>query len=194
MMSQHIDDARSQKIIFVSSCLLNANNKVKELARYPGLCKDVLDTLYKYDLGVQQMACPETLYLGVQRWWHTKNLYDNVGFRNFCRDLARQVADYMENYEKVGYETVAILSSNGSPTCGVTLTSFSEDWGGRPKELDYGESLAVGTGVYIEELQKEIKARGLKTPPIYGLDLDDVSKPMEQILEEFEDFIKGLFK
>ena len=31
------DDNRSKKVIFVSSCLLNTNNKVKGLARYPGM-------------------------------------------------------------------------------------------------------------------------------------------------------------
>ena len=68
------DDARSKKIIFVSSCLLNTNNKVKGLARYPGMCKEVFDTLNKYGLGINQMDCPETLYLGISRWFHTKNL------------------------------------------------------------------------------------------------------------------------
>ena len=72
------DDNRSKKSDFVSSCLLNTNNKVKGLARYPGMCKEVFDTLYENDLGIQQMDCPETLYIGIQRWWHTKNLYDNV--------------------------------------------------------------------------------------------------------------------
>ena len=61
------DDARSKKIIFVSSCLLNTNNKVQGLARYPGMCKEVFDTLNKYGLGINQMDCPETLYLGISR-------------------------------------------------------------------------------------------------------------------------------
>ena len=119
-MEERMKDARSGKIIFVSSCLLNTNNKVKGLARYPGLCKDVFDTLEKYGLGIMQMQCPETLYLGIQRWWATKNLYDKLGFRTFCRTLARQIADYMEAYVQAGYETVAVLSCDGSPTCGVT--------------------------------------------------------------------------
>lgn len=153
-MSIHKEDARSKKIIFVSNCLLNSNNKVKEFARYPGLCREVVDAIYKHDLGIMQMACPETLYLGIDRWWCTKNLYDNVRFREFCRGLAKQVVDYMENYEKAGYKTVAILCSNGSPTCGVTLTSSSEDWGGRPKEVDNDAALIEGSGVYIEELKK----------------------------------------
>ena len=185
-----MEDARSKKIVFVSSCLLNTNNKVKGLARYPGMCKEVFDTLHKYGLGINQMHCPETLYLGVQRWWATKNLYDNVGFRSFCRELAKQVVDYMQSYEQVGYKTVAILSCDGSPTCGVTLTSWDENWGGPPVDLDYNKALVEGSGVYIEELKKEIEARGMKKPPFYGLALDDESVDIDKIISDFEEFIK----
>ena len=185
-----MEDARSKKIVFVSSCLLNTNNKVKGLARYPGMCKEVFDTLHKYGLGINQMHCPETLYLGVQRWWATKNLYDNVGFRSFCRELAKQVVDYIQSYEQVGYKTVAILSCDGSPTCGVTLTSWDDNWGGPPADLDYNKALVEGSGVYIEELKKEIESRGLKKPPFYGLALDDESADMDKIISDFEVFIK----
>ena len=75
-MADRRDDARGKKIVFVSSCLLNTNNKVKGLARYSGMCREVFDTLCDNGLGIQQMDCPETLYLGIQRWWYTKNLYD----------------------------------------------------------------------------------------------------------------------
>jgi len=191
-MEKRMEDARSGKIVFVSSCLLNTNNKVKGLARYPGMCKEVIDTLYEHGFGVNQMQCPETLYSGISRWWQTKNLYDNVGFRRFCRKLARQIADYMENYEAEGYQTAAILSSDGSPTCGVSVTCYDERWGGSPAELSFEESIIEGTGVYIEELQKEIEDRGLKMPPFYGLALDDESVSMEKILADFKQFIASL--
>lgn len=189
-MENRTEDARGKKIVFVSSCLLNTNNKVKGLARYPGMCKEVFDTLHSYGLGINQMHCPETLYLGIQRWWATKNLYDNLGFRRFCRKLAAEVADYMEAYEQAGYETVAILSCDGSPTCGVTLTSWNEAWGGSPVDLDYNKALVEGSGVYIEELRKEIESRGLRMPEFYGLALDDGSADMEQILADYEAFIR----
>ncbi|MEI7578996.1 MAG: CD3072 family TudS-related putative desulfidase [bacterium] len=183
-------DARSKKIVFLSSCLLNANNKVMGLSRYAGICKEVLDVLYKHDFGVMQMPCPETLYAGVNRWWQTKNLYDNPAFRRHCRKLAEQMVDYMENYEHVGYETVLILSCNGSPTCGVTLTSHGKDWGGETAKLKYNDTLVAGSGVYIEELTREIKARKLGMPLLYGLDLDDESKTTQEILAEFEKYIE----
>jgi predicted secreted protein len=186
------DDKRGKKIVFVASCLLNTNNKVKGLARYPGMCKEVFDTLNQYGLGINQMQCPETLYLGIQRWWQTKNLYDSTGFRKFCRELAEQVVTYMVEYEREGYETVAVLCCDGSPTCGVDFTSWDEQWGGSPVELDYNQAIIEGSGVYIEELKKEIEDRGVKIPPFYGLALDDESVDMEKILGDFDRFIQGV--
>ena len=123
MAMNNKNDARSKKIVFCSSCLLNTNNKVLDLARYGGFSKEFIDILAKYDLGVQQMDCPETLYLGIQRWQHTKNLYDNVGFRRHCRQVAEKEVDYMYSYMQMDYATVAVLCCDGSPTCGCGITS-----------------------------------------------------------------------
>ena len=186
------DDNRSKKIIFVSSCLLNTNNKVRGLDRYPGMCKEVFDTLHKYDLGIQQMDCPETLFIGINRWWYTKNLYDNHGFRTHCRECAERVVTYMEEYKRAGYKTVGVLSCDGSPTCGVSITSYDENWGGSPVDLEYNDAIIEGQGVYIEELQQAIKDRGLEVPPFYGLALDDESVDMDKILSDFDEFIKSI--
>ena len=184
------EDARSKKIVFVSNCLLNTNNKVRELARYGGFCKEVFDVLAEYDVGVQQMDCPETLYLGIQRWYHTKNLYDNVGFRRFCHEMSERTVDYMESYKQVGYKTVAFLVCNGSPTCGYDVTSYNADWGGNANVgFEYNDSIVPGMGVLIEEIHKSIKARGLEVPPFFGLSLDDASVPLEEILADFKAFM-----
>ena len=152
-MADRKEDKRGKKIIFVSSCLMNTNNKVCGLARYSGMCRDVFDTLCDNGLGIQQMDCPETLYLGINRWWQTKNLYDCRGFRDHCRQLAERVVTYMEEYARVGYKVVAILSCDGSPTCGVTITSYDPNWGGSPVDLNYNDAIIQGKGVYIEELE-----------------------------------------
>ena len=54
-MPQRNEDDRSKKIVFVSNCLLNASNKVQEFARYPGMFTQVVQTLYKYGVGLIQM-------------------------------------------------------------------------------------------------------------------------------------------
>lgn len=186
------DDKRSKKVIFVSSCLLNTNNKVKGLARYPGMCKEVFDTLYDNDLGIQQMDCPETLFLGIQRWWHTKNLYDSRGFRNHCRGIAERQVDYMEEYKRQGYKIAAVLGCDGSPTCGVSITAWDDNWGGSPVELSFNDAIIEGRGVYMEELKAAIEDRNIEVPPFYGLALDDESADMDSIIKNFRDFIESI--
>lgn len=188
-MPQRNEDERSKKIVFVSNCLLNANNKVMEFARYPGMFTEVVQTLDKYGIGLIQMPCPEVLHMGNQRWWHSRNLYDNAGFRRFCRTLAEQMADYMQNYAIVGYDVVAVLVCDGSPTCGVTVHSHYENGGGHPAEPE--RSLREGPGVYTEELLAAVAARGLEMPPVYGLKMDDRDKTNQQILAEFDAFIRA---
>ena len=60
-----------------------------------------------------QMPCPEVLHIGCQRWWHSRNLCDNAGFRNRCRKLAEQMVDYMENFTPLWVgDVVAVLVSD----------------------------------------------------------------------------------
>lgn len=59
-------------------------------------------------------------------------------------------------------------------------------------DLDYNEALVEGSGVYIEELIKEMEERNIKIPPFYGLALDDESADMEKIISDFEGFIKNV--
>ncbi|MFT3952189.1 MAG: hypothetical protein QM689_09665 [Oscillospiraceae bacterium] len=187
-MSMHKEDDRSKKIIFLSNCLLNANNKVYEFARYPGMFSGVVQLLDRYGLGVMQMGCPEVLYMGNQRWWHSRNLFDNTGYRRLCRRLAEQTADYLENYQRVGYEVVAILTCDGSPSCGITKSSHCPDWGGRPKEV--ARVLMDKPGIYTEELLAELESRGIPVPEIYGLMMDDRERTNEQILADFDTFLE----
>lgn len=186
-MAEKNEDLRGKKIVFVSNCILNANNKVRELARYPGMFFEILSTLNKYGIGIQQMQCPETLYMGNLRWWHSKNLYDNAGYRKLCRELAEQQVDYIENYKIAGYQTVAFLVCDGSPSCGISISSYYENGGGHPSEPV--RSLRNVPGVYTEELIKAIADRGLELPPIYGLPMDNKEKTNEEIIADFNQFI-----
>ena len=186
-MAKRNEDARSRKIVFVSNCLLNANNKVLEFARYPGMFTQVVQTLDKYGIGLIQMPCPEVLHMGNNRWWHDRQLYNNVGYRRCCRELSEQMVDYMQNYYIAGYEVLAVLLCDGSPSCGITVSSFYENAGGHLEEPV--RSLREGPGVFTEELMAAIRERGIPMPTMYGLKMDDKEKTNEQIIKEFDEFI-----
>ena len=191
-MSLHQKDARSGRIVLVANCLLNANNKVYEFARYPGMFRGVVDLLNEYGIGVLQMPCPEVLHMGNQRWWNSRNLYDNAGYRKLCRSLSAQLADYLENYRVVGYEVTAILTCDGSPSCGITRSSYCEDWGGRPKEVP--GTLVDQPGIFMEELIRELHARELPVPEIFGLMMDDRSLSNEEIMNAFAHWLRQKMK
>lgn len=69
---------------------------------------------------------------------------------------------------------------------------MDENWGGSPVDLSFNDAIIEGEGVYIEELKKAIKERGLDVPPFYGLALDDESADMEQIISDFRAFVKSI--
>ena len=186
------EDCRSKEVVFLSSCLLNTHNKTKGGARFPGFWKDFMDVLGEYGVGIQQIDCPEVMYMGVQRWDMTKNLYDNVGFRRHCRKLAEHNADYMESYKQVGYRTVAFLVCNGSPTCGYDLTAYDDNWGGDTNAaFAYEDALVPGMGVFVEEMHKAIEARGFELPPFFGVGLDVMATPLDDILRDFKIFMES---
>ena len=95
--------------------------------------------------------------------------------------------DYLYNYEKIGYEVLAVLTCDGSPTCGITKSSYCDDWGGRPKEIP--RTLIDKPGILIEEFIKIAEERNIKLPFIYGLLMDDYNKTNEEIVNEFKKFV-----
>lgn len=186
-MVDKIADSRSKKVVFIANCILNANNKVYGFARYPGMFEGVIEQIQKYNLGIIQMPCPEALHVGNQRWWTAKNMYDNVGYRRFSREIAAQMVDYMVNYQKVGFEVTAILTCDGSPTCGINKSSYYENAGGKP-EMPI-RSLKNEPGVFMEELVAEMNERLDVIPPIYGLEMDNLELSNEEILKDFIEYM-----
>lgn len=184
-----LEDNRSKKIVFVCHCLLNSNSKVKERARYGGIYRQVMEVLMKYDVGVVQLPCTEMLYFGENRYWGGKNVFDSAGYRRFCRKQASVIADYIENYYLVGYQCLAILGCDGSPTCGVNFTNHYANGGGRPKPIE--RELVEGKGVFIEELEKEILERKVPVPDFYGLGMDIASESMDEIFSKFNSYISS---
>ncbi len=153
-------DRRSRRVCFLAHCLLNQNSVVEGLARYPAFVKDLLDTLHEFAIGIVQLPCPETKFIGLRRFWHVREQYAAIGFRKFCRELVRDVVDLIEEYIRCGYEVVFIMGIRGSPSCGVYHTS-SGTWFGCPWEIDRRYVEVEGSGVFMEELIRELKSRGI---------------------------------
>lgn len=181
---------RSKKVVFLSHCIINQNAKVLEFAWYAGVVSPIVDFLKRQGYAIEQLPCPETLYLGVKRWWHSKDLYDNPGFRKHCRALAKHVVDLMEHYIKKGFEIV-LIGLDGSPSCGINLTGRNPYWGGRPQASIEQYQVVSGMGVWMEELLAEVEKRRIKLSKKTGIPMDMPSFHMETALKELDRYLKG---
>jgi len=166
---------RTGKIVVVAHCVLNQNSRVQGLAKFRGVITPIVETLIKNEVGIIQMPCPEFLYMGCKRRAQTKEQYDTVMYRKFCRKIAENIAEQIQEYAKNNMKTLAILGIEGSPTCAVKETTKGY------KEVEYAENKKQKTkkvkekGILIEELQKLLRKMGIKTNFI-GIDNENPEK------------------
>jgi len=158
---------------------------VKELAVSKGILKEIVDVLAELGVGVVQLPCPETGYAGLRRFWYTREQYDNIGFRRYCRRIAEEAVDLALEYQRNGYRIVCVIGIRGSPSCGVKMTT--QGWlGGDPKKV--GECIRVeGMGVFMEVLKEVFESRGLK-PAMTDIDVAG----LKESAEELRSFLGGL--
>ncbi len=155
---------RNKKIAVLAHCLLNVNAKVAGLALYEGVHREVVLPLIQSGVGIIQLPCPETSYLGLQRWGMSKNQYDTPFYRAHCRTLLIPTVEQIQEYLANGYEIEAVFGVDGSPSCGVQYHGF----GYRGGMIDGAEAQktllheASGSGVYFDELKRLLAEKGLQ--------------------------------
>jgi predicted secreted protein len=160
-----------RKVALIAHCLLNQNAKVCEGARYRGVVNPVVEALRNRGYLLLQLPCPELAFAGARRWWAVYEQYDTPGYRAHCRRLALGIAPLIEQHLRRGDEVV-LIGLDGSPSTGVRFTSSKPDWGGRPNRPDDDWEIVARRGVWIEELETELKRRGLPPVPATGWALD----------------------
>lgn len=182
---------RTQRVAFVAHCLVNQNAKVSEFARCAGVVVPLVEKLRQNGYELQQLPCPEMSYLGVTRWWQSREQYDTPGYHRHCRALARTVVDTVAVYAEHDYEVV-IIGLDGSPSSGVRLTSTKPAWGGRPEGGTAGGSDRVpGMGIWMLELKREFESRGLPFPRATGIAMDAADFDMDSAMDEMDHFLAG---
>ena len=157
-------DRRSHNIVVVAHCILNQNAKVDGIAEYPGAIQPIASLLVEQGVGIIQMPCPEFLYAGPRRWWCVREQYDNIGFKAHCTQIAKSIADEIEEYTRNGYGVSCIIGIDQSPSCGIRTTCTSRTYGGRPDRK--GARAIRGRGVFADLLFRELKSRRLRIPMI----------------------------
>jgi predicted secreted protein len=177
------------RVAYVAHCLANQNAKVSEFAKCAGVVAPLIERLRANGYELQQLPCPEMSYLGVVRWWQSREQYDTPGYRRHCRALAKPVADTLALHLEHGYDVV-IIGLDGSPTSGVRLTSTKPSWGGRPESgVAGGAERIPGMGIWMEELKGELETRGLAFPRATGIAMDAQTFDMAAAMAEIDEFL-----
>lgn len=160
---------RSKKMILLSHCILNSNSKVEGLSLYKSFIMELLEILYKKDIGIIQLPCPEMHIYGIKRWGHVKEQFDTVFFREQCRIILESTVNQVKNYMDNGYEVVGAIGIDASPSCGVDLTCRG-DFGGEFSCIEnYKKCIETlkmvnEEGVFIEELKCMLEEKEVAIP------------------------------
>src|SRR3984885_13963126 len=152
----------ARKVALIAHCLLNQNAKVCEGARYRGIVSPVVEALRSRGYLLLQLPCPELAFAGVRRWWAVYEQYDTPAYRAHCRRPAQGIAPLIGEDSPRGDGGI-LTGPRGRPSGGVRFTSSKPDWGGRPNRPGDDWEIVAHRGVWIEELEAELKRRGL--PP-----------------------------
>jgi predicted secreted protein len=179
----------TRRLALVSNCLLNQNAKVDEYALCPGAVPGVLDALLAAGFELIQMPCPEMAFLGARRWWQVREQYDTPGYRRRCRELAGAVADILAARLGEGPVDLVLIGVDGSPSSGVSVTDSGAGWGGRPGDAPF--AFVPGKGVWIEELEAVLAARGLPAPRAFGVGMELPGYDAAEATEALVRFLDG---
>lgn len=138
------------RTLLLNHCVLNMNTRAPGIAIWEGVIKPVFDMLKLGNFKFFQLPCPEASYLGLKRWWHVREQYDNAMFRRLCRDLAEAMAGILQENEVEEFKLIAL---GISPSCGYREAQCDPNWGGRPYEVDITKTIKPCKGIWIEELE-----------------------------------------
>ena len=103
----------------IAQCLVNPYCRVHLLGQNFPLSHELMDYLMSKRVGVIQYPCPETTAMGLQRNPQGRQQYDNIFFRQHCKDLLKVPMLMVREFIKNKYRLVAFIGLENSPTCGI---------------------------------------------------------------------------
>lgn len=161
---------RSKKYVFVPFCLLAQGFQAQGIVKYEhqASIKPILDLLIKENINIIQMPCTEYLDgKALVRKPQGISKYDTKEFNNHCQKKADEVIRMVKTIIQSGYEVVAILGIEQSPSCCVNYI--------------YTNKGMVNTkGLFISKVYEGVKEYHI---PFVGINRKYVRKSVK-ILEE----------
>ena len=110
---------KDRKIILIAQCLVNPYCRVHILGQNFPLSHELMNYLMEKRVGIIQYPCPETTAMGLKRNPQGRQQYDNIFFRNHCKELLKVPMFMVREFIRSNYRLVGYIGLENSPTCGI---------------------------------------------------------------------------
>ena len=178
---------KDKKIILVAQCLVNPYCRVHILGQNFPLSQELTNYLMSKKVGIIQYPCPETTAMGLMRNPQGRQQYDNIFFRDHCKDLLKIPMLMVREFIQNKYRLTCFIGLENSPTCGI-------HWGRHkvnryqtesPNPIDAPDSNEpVLKGIMAEILGEELAEEDVKVP---FLEFPTQSEPSSEKRKRFWD-------
>ena len=110
---------KDRKIILIAQCLINPYCRVHLLGQNFPLSHELMDYLMRNRVGIVQYPCPETTAMGLMRNPQGRQQYDNIFFRQHCKELLQVPMLMVREFLHNKYRLTCFIGLENSPTCGI---------------------------------------------------------------------------
>jgi predicted secreted protein len=110
---------KDKRIILIAQCLVNPYCRVHILGQNFPLSQELMNYLMGHRVGIIQYACPETTAMGLKRNPQGRQQYDNIFFRDHCKELLKVPMLMVKEFIRDGYRLTCFIGLENSPTCGI---------------------------------------------------------------------------
>ena len=176
---------KNRTIVLVAQCLINPYCRVHILGQNFPLTHELMDFLISRRVGIIQYPCPETTAMGLQRNPQGRQQYDNIFFRQHCKELLRIPLLMIDEFIKNGYRLACFIGLEYSPTCGIRwgkhkVNKYQTESAVPVDNPDQNEPVLMG--ITAEILAETFEKQGIEVP---FLELPAKSEPESEKRKQF---------
>jgi predicted secreted protein len=157
---------KDRKIVLICQCLVNPYCRVHLLGQNFPLSRELMDYLLGRRVGVIQYLCPETTAMGLMRNPQGRQQYDNIFFRDHCKELLKTPLLMVREFMRNRYRLCCFIGLENSPTCSVRWAQHKTNrYGTESPTLEEGaggEAMDL-MGIMAEILSEELARDGVET-------------------------------
>jgi len=158
---------KDRKIILIAQCLVNPYCRVHILGQNFPLSYELMNYLMEKRVGIVQYPCPETTAMGLKRNPQGRQQYDNIFFRNHCKELLKVPMLMVREFIRSKYRLVGYIGLENSPTCGIhwgkhKMNKYNTE---SPNPVEHPKpNEPVLMGIMAEILSEELHKEGVNAP------------------------------